>query len=263
MFRIFTKAGKLYVVIFSLLLGILTACGSGGGNTSATTVFEGNVVDSKGAPVSNIQAYIFETYENSSTDDQGSFAIESSSRFNSVRFFFQTSAYTNTVVIDGIPDDAVTIRATFGFDKATNTVAVTHVEFDNSPASPMPAPTSSPGETTGATPTVTPSPTASGKPGQSGTPTPHSSPTPKPTQKGNFDSNGNTTAFGIPSGTTGNVKSGSSTWGAKCASCHAAEKTGRLYGQIKGSFKVVPSMMSLSVSNQEIANLTAYLNRGR
>jgi len=106
---------------------------------------------------------------------------------------------------------------------------------------------------------------AAGKkvPGGGATPTPSSSATPRPTstpQSGNFDSSGNTTAFGIPSGTTGNITRGKSVHNNVCQGCHT-EKTGERYSDISSSINSQPSMIGISLSRQEQSDLTAYLNR--
>ncbi len=95
------------------------------------------------------------------------------------------------------------------------------------------------------------------------TPVPTSQPTPTPTASpapGNFDSNGNTTKFGIPAGVTGNITRGGPVWSGSCSRCHGSQKTNRTYQQINGAFSF-PEMSSLHLSVQQVADLTAYLNR--
>jgi hypothetical protein len=104
-------------------------------------------------------------------------------------------------------------------------------------------------------PTLTPTP----RPTTGGTTSPTAKPTPVPTTTGNFDANGNTTKFGIPSGMSGNITAGSSVQASNCNGCHT-EKQGRSFGQLKASLSIGP-MSFIKLSDSQIANLTAYLNR--
>jgi hypothetical protein len=225
------------LVGFSLVVvsTIVVGCGSGSGSGDPTFV-EGTVVDTKQQAVSDLGVFIYETYENSLTDEQGSFSISSYKHLSTLSLFFQQGdTNLNKVDIGHIPADALSVKVGLSYDRSKNIVAVSSVEFGTAPP-----------------PDGTPAPT-DGTPAPGDTPT-HSSP---------FDENGNTSGFGIPSGLSGNISAGQRTWGAKCAGCHAREKSGRSYGAIKSSFKTVPIMRGVSCSNQEIANLTAFLNRGR
>lgn len=99
--------------------------------------------------------------------------------------------------------------------------------------------------------TPTPAATPVGKP----------NPTPTvPSSGGSFDQNGNTVKFGIPSGLTGNISRGRGIWTADCGGCHGSEKLGRTYSQIKSALNL-GAMSGVKVTNQEVADLIAYLNR--
>lgn len=219
----------------------MTGCGSSTGGSAIHTVVDGIIVDENGAPVSDAGVFIYETYESSISDETGSFSIESYKYLGEVSLFFQTAAFTNTVDLGTVPDGALSVHATLLLERATNSAALLSVSFDGEVIPPP-----------GAEPTVTPAPGS--------TPVPRATPT---VQTGNFDADGNTSAFGIPSGLSGNISRGRNIWGAQCLSCHTVEKTNRTYGQIKSSLRNQPSMTFLSLSNQQIADLTAYLNRGR
>lgn len=95
--------------------------------------------------------------------------------------------------------------------------------------------------------------------------TPPATPTPEPTPRsGNFDSAGNVTSqgkteFRIPSNLSANIGRGRDRWFATCRECHSVEKTGRDFGTLKN---VLPrSPMYINLSDNSIADLTAYLNR--
>lgn len=108
----------------------------------------------------------------------------------------------------------------------------------------------------GKAPPPTPKPIGAVTPGQ--TPKPTVAPVvPPPT--GNFDASGNTTKFGIPAGMTGNVSAGAAVQSSSCGGCHG-EKQSRSFGQIKGSLSI-GAMSFIKLSDPQIANLTAYLNR--
>jgi hypothetical protein len=103
--------------------------------------------------------------------------------------------------------------------------------------------------------------------GSTGTPDSGSHPTPTPAPSaGNFDSAGNVTAagkslFGIPSNLSANKNTGKSLYDATCHGCHTSEKTNRTFSFIKTATSGSP--MFLRLSDSEVANLTAYLNRFR
>ncbi len=103
-------------------------------------------------------------------------------------------------------------------------------------------------------------------PGGDPLPTPTSSPEPSPSSSptpssGNCDSSGNTTAFGIPAGLTGNTNTGGTTFHSVCSGCHIVDKGVNftftaLKQAVMGSPMFIPSL-----SDQQFADLTAYLNR--
>lgn len=89
-------------------------------------------------------------------------------------------------------------------------------------------------------------------------------PTATPRSLGNFDSNGNVTAagkvaFGIPSNLSANLNTGKNVFNTNCTGCHT-EKTGRSFSFYKSAITVSP-MFITHLSDQDIANLTAYLRR--
>ena len=86
-----------------------------------------------------------------------------------------------------------------------------------------------------------------------------------PPPSGPFDANGNTTAYGIPSGTVGNIASGTTVWSNKCASCHPAPfgAVGAFtYPALSSKLSSSSLMSGISLTVKDKADLTAYLNRG-
>ncbi len=108
------------------------------------------------------------------------------------------------------------------------------------------------------TPTPVPTPTA--------IPTPTVAPTPTPTlpplgcSNQYFDSNGDTTQFDIPAPLVGNMGQGSSYYNLGCTTCHTERGTNFTFPQLKAAV-IGPKMNIQSVSDQQYANITAYLNR--
>ena len=233
------------------VLCLLTGCGGGGSGGGAApdlpepTLFEGSIVNRSGEPLSDVEVYIYETYEGSITDERGEFSIQSTSHLGSAHLFFKQTTYTNKVNLGSIPDTAASVVAGIMIDPVAGSAELIGVSFDGSappgvdpdPETPS-APTPAPGSTPHPTPTATPKPEI-------------------------FDPKGNTSSFGIPGGMKGNISAGAQVWKIDCASCHAVEKTGRTFGQIKGAYRIVPSMQPLSITPQRIADVTAYLNRNR
>ncbi len=97
---------------------------------------------------------------------------------------------------------------------------------------------------------------------------PSGSPTPLPTRSaGCFDSSRNTACFGIPAPLRGNETRGENVFKNGCMGCHSktsdSDKRNRTYQQILNSFTNEPQMRpySDSYSTQDVADITAYLNR--
>lgn len=123
-----------------------------------------------------------------------------------------------------------------------------------------PCPTATPGSSE---PTPTPVPPTL-------TPTP--SPTPTACAGGslNFDAQGNTTAFGIPTPLVGNISLGSTQYTATCTTCHLpanGERAGGYsFSQLKTAFSSNPFMNGtysgpVVLNDQQIANVIAYVRR--
>jgi hypothetical protein len=75
-----------------------------------------------------------------------------------------------------------------------------------------------------------------------------------------FDAQGGTSAFGIPSGTTGTISAGQQVFSASCAGCHGGGLPALSFSELKGKLALSP-MSGISLSEQQIADLTAWLNR--
>lgn len=93
------------------------------------------------------------------------------------------------------------------------------------------------------------------------------SPLPLPPSLGNFDAQGNVTAagkavFGIPSALNGNIGMGRSIFESQC-SCHG-DMLNRSMPEYRSAISQAPMYFSTSeITDQMLANLTAYLNRYR
>lgn len=111
-------------------------------------------------------------------------------------------------------------------------------------------------------------------PGPEPTPTPQVTPTPPgPTPTpipANFDEQGNVTTtgkitFGIPFELEANRFTGAVLYQATCYGCHGTDERGLFFNfdQIRTATSGFPMMFTeLTLPNEELAHLTAYLNRG-
>jgi|GEM_PF-3921682 len=94
-----------------------------------------------------------------------------------------------------------------------------------------------------------------------------STPTPSP-KANNFDDNGNVTerghaTFGIPANLSANILDGSAVFRKyTCTGCHIEGGAGFDFPRLTSVFRIAP-MNSFGVTQAEIADLVAYLNRGR
>jgi hypothetical protein len=151
---------------------------------------------------------------------------------------------------------------------------------DGSGAAPTATPTIS-GSVPNATPTPGAQPTAPTKPTLTATPiptvqtpvppTPTRTPvptrtptsTPTPIQGGCFTANGDTDCFGIPANLKGNISDGSTYFSANnCSACHSeASRRNKTFQQIKNSFSNSAMSALRKPTDQQVADLTAWLNR--
>jgi hypothetical protein len=226
------------VVFLGSILSLLIApgCGSGGGGEGApATRFEGMIVDTSGQGVADVEVYLFETNESTLSDEAGGFLLESYKHLSNASLYFRAGKFTNRIQLGDFPLGTLVVRPRMVLNRDTDSVEILEVSFSSDDTPPEPTPV----------------------PGQP--PSAEATPTPKPL----FDSNGNTTAFGIPNGLRGNVGDGRNVWSSVCASCHATEKKNRTYGQTKAALRTEPTMRALNLSNQQVADVTAYLNRSR
>jgi len=218
--------------------------GCAGGSSLVGVRFRGQIETTNSSATKIFLITVVSTGESDQADIDGNFLITSSTFDSTVELEFRTGEVGQKISLTNIPDDSEEIVLGVAFDETSNTFILREI-FSTPGGQPVPQ----------ATPTPEPTATADVP---SGTPT--KSPE-KPT--GNFDSNGNTTAFGIPKGLKGNISAGRSVWRQVCSACHATEKTGKSYSSVKSAQRTVPDMRSLRVSNQDIANAVAYLNRSR
>lgn len=130
-----------------------------------------------------------------------------------------------------------------------------------------PTPTSANGAPPTPTSVSTASPTPGERPTNTPTPKPTNTPTPTPTATpddgGCFTASGDTNCFGIPANLTGNISSGSKVWSAlSCSGCHSEVSKRNLgYSRVNAAFSNSAMAVLPKPSNQNIADITAYLNR--
>lgn len=97
-------------------------------------------------------------------------------------------------------------------------------------------------------------------------PTPTPTPTPNPQTGSCYDSQRNTSCFGIPSGVIGNEIRGQTLF-QSCAGCHSGSADGgrrnRPYPELTNALATIPQMRPFegSFTQQDIADIVAYLNR--
>ena len=87
-------------------------------------------------------------------------------------------------------------------------------------------------------------------------PGPNPTPTPRPTC---FNSSGETGCFGIPAGVAGNKNRGASLFSSKCGMCHGSMPA-KSYSQLNSAMSI-SDMRGISLNQQGLADITAYLNR--
>jgi hypothetical protein len=113
------------------------------------------------------------------------------------------------------------------------------------------------GRSPSAQPTATPTPA----PGQ---------PTPTPTPPGGgsscYNSNRDTSCFGIPQGMVGNENAGQTRWSVSpgCVGCHGpgdVARRNRTFLQVQTALQEIPAMQPVECDAQCIADIVAYLNR--
>ncbi len=102
--------------------------------------------------------------------------------------------------------------------------------------------------------------------GGGGGSTPTHTPTPPPSSGSNFDSSGNVTAAGkalftIPSSLSANKSRGQTVWSSTCRACHSSEYQNKRYVDLVNVLPAAP--MFVHISNNQLADLVAYLNRFR
>jgi len=187
---------------------------------------------------------IVPTGETSSTDVNGVFEIASTSWDSIIELRVAHGTTVQNLTVGVLPDTTEVVDLSIKLDDAANTFSLSAISiFPEGTVAPLPTPT--------------PEPTATPGPGK----------TPKPDETpdepdGPFDSAGNTSRFGIPSGIRGNISRGRSVWNRTCSQCHLSEKSGRRFGEVRTARRTVPQMRALSLSDQTVADAVAYLNRG-
>lgn len=219
------------------MCGVVTAAlGCAGGSSLVGIRFYGTVEENNQA-LSGALVTVVATNESAVVDSDGHFTIYSTTFDSIVEIQITNGSHITRLTIGIIPDTTEEVHLHIKAAEDSFFVAELTL-YPEAQLEPLPTPTPTP------IPTIGPNPTQ----------------TPKP--ESNFDSAGNTSAFGIPSGMRGNISAGKRVWGRVCSACHVSEKNGRRFNDIKRARRSQPEMRALSITDQQIADVVAYLNRG-
>lgn len=259
-------------VIFCYIFGL--SCGSGSKPAFSTKFIHITVLDQANNAMPSANVFSVELGNEVTTDGKGAAVIEVSDtviysliiEYNGESLGVRVAgAYQESqslfIRVNGDYAELLAKDPRLGGerDDAPNVAPVSEVasptqEAISTPRS-TPKPTSVPTSTPTSSPSVTPTPNRTPKP----TPTPSPVPTSRPT--GSFDAGGNTSSFGIPQGLTGNISQGRAILQSRCETCHTERGTNYTFSRIKTTIEG-PSM-NLFLSNADLADLTAYLNRNQ
>lgn len=271
--RRMTTAFRDYRAFLPPLLVLVAICVGCGGNMSgsSTTDITGQLVAADGTTLPGAKIAVIEPKGVSpdTTDPSGQFFFQLDGKVSTVTLSVPGTGTSNpTVTVADIPPATVSVTLKLSYSAALDRVTVVSASFLDSNGVPIPS-TPPVGAAGGAPSPSTPVPAATATtappPASTTVPVPTATPhmvPPTATQaaaQGSFDSQGNTTLFGIPAGLKGNISRGASLWSANCAGCHDS-KDNRTFGDVVNSYGI-SAMSGLNLSNAQTADLVAYLNR--
>jgi hypothetical protein len=244
---------RICAAVILTFFAVFSVAACKGGSSLVGLRFRGVISGSNakaGSPIAGMLVTVVATGESDSTTSDGTFDISSSTFEPVVELRFAKGAFNESITIGEIPDNTEDVVVTLAFDEVNQALSVVSITL-------IPAGNLTTTSTTTTTTTIPGTPP--------GSPTPRPTATPRPTEKprGPFDADGNTSEFGIPNGLKGNISAGRRVWSRVCTDCHLSEKTGKSYGDIQRARRTVPDMRGLQVSNQQVADVVAYLNRNR
>jgi hypothetical protein len=224
------------IVLSMLSLGFLTQCGVESLPEQYQVLLEGTIIDKTSSPKSGVK--IQSDSQESTSDEDGTFRI-SLPLIIPVSLSLTIDGNSYTVLLEQIETQgryAVTIRA-------GSPPTVLSLNLLSPPAQPSAVATSpsQPSEAPARTPSDTPAPQ------------------PSRTNDGPFDTEGNTTRFGIPRGTIGNKNRGRPSWQQNCGRCHG--ELGRRWEFNRLKVRIAEPPMNLRYPDSELADIVAYLNR--
>jgi hypothetical protein len=228
------------LVLFFVFLG----CGVGHESSRRTVSLEGKLILTKyGAPIQVPPERYFVRDDVGDivveVDDSGSFFFAVIPR-NGSRLQFVDSANRMEIVLPPL-EDGETVRLGLRYDTGTFSLTTESVEVDSgSEATPTPLP-------------------SGGGPEIPVTQTPGVE-RPTPISNSPFDAQGNTSAFGIPAGLSGNITTGRRLYQQQCSSCHGEFGSGWRFSRLKTRIAQAP--MFLSIPDRDLSNIIAFLNRG-
>jgi hypothetical protein len=226
------------------LLVLVASCGVEPTGWEGTIRVDGQVSNPQGVALSNIVVTEIAHGQQVASSSEGKFTLFTDSVLGSVQLGVRDGgSRPENQVQFSVPTDrgtaTIALKLSASADPEVSLTDFTEEEGQSTPE---------PDETPQVSPTVEP-----------GQPTPRPGPTKVPSS-GPFSSNGDTTSFGIPAGLKGNIGRGAAENRSRCLKCHGERGGGYRYGQLKKS--VEGPLMRLKLSQQTLADLTAYLNRG-
>lgn len=215
-----------------LLLAILAGCGvesegTDGGENQPSIVIAGQIMDSNDLPLAGVTVISEDSGSESVTDAAGRFSIDVQYLGEGVTLLLLAPDFSITVLVPVGEVSPVATLITVSADRSS-------ARAEPGEEQPQPSPSATPGATS----------------------------TPKPT--GPFDSEGNTTSFGIPDGVVGNITRGRRVWNGICSACHGSKLRypGYSFSEARRAQRLSQHSAN-GLSTQQLADLTALLNQDR
>ncbi len=223
--------------IMTVVVLALTGCGVESGNNQtdngdpatdlSQTVIQGRLTDSAGRPLLGATIIDSKSGDQTSADAEGRFSMLAVIESGAAEIIVETDGVSaHATFTDLFSDTPVSATLRLSADRRSFTVTITNDAGG------------------GLTPTPSPTPSAS-----TGTDT--------------FDSQGNTTGFSIPRGTTGNAHQGKSIYVRECGACHTNRRgAGQDFNALRHSvgLPVMGIKVPGDISTSDFADIVAYLN---
>jgi hypothetical protein len=236
-----------FVYCLSCLIFLLNACGTQEAPTRRSVVITGDIEKDTGGGLAGVTVSELITSNSAKSVSNGSFS------FTTVpipgmngQLLVEYQGALQSFDLPGVPNEAeVEVNITY-LTKSNLFQLSSYQVTDLTETNELPDPSPSPSP-----PFPQPTQTHGSKP----------TPSVTPTQTGPFDDKGNTTAFGIPKGITGNIGRGKTKNGKNCSICHGELGKGLNFSALKKRIAEAP--MFLKIPDQDLADILAYLNRSQ